>query len=650
VTGGAGRRRLARWAAIGASLAVGLAALPVSAGGGLAVAPRAGVLPLAADIPGDAPSGGPPLNQAISADGRFVAFGSEADDLVPGDTNKTPDMFIRDRAAGVTIRVPWVDGSPLLPVGLSVAEPTLSANGSVLAFTAFAVSGVLDFPGIAPRTSFPVVVVFSGGVTRVASGSARHPSLSGDGSRLAVAGLGDGSTVRIITPSGGAVASVGSGSQPVLSADGQTVAYQAGTQVVERSLAAGSSVLVSGSGTDGNAFDPSISADGRFVAFTSTGTTLVAAPLDGSAQVFVWDRTTGQLRLASTDRNGAPGRGASFHPAISGDGRFVAFTSMAPDMDTTTPTGDGGLGVYVHDLVTGHTIRASAGSEAGDARSGNGGPSIDADGGVVAFDGPGTNGFRQVYVREWSPAPIAFPTPLDFGAVDVGQRSGTLTVSISNAGWRPYTVTSTSLDATDPAFAVDGSACTGKVLYYAETCPVDVTFAPTEVGERVVTLLVKPSAGQPPSVRVRGTTPTATPTGPTTSRPPGRGEGGGGGGSEFTPILMLDPPLGPPGFVTIAVGTGFPPNSLVTLAWDRGLSAPEPATRVGADGTFRTPVIVLPHSDQGPRMLLASSAGGDASFAPAQAPFLVVPGTAQPPGAGAVQFINPSLKPITNRR
>jgi hypothetical protein len=115
-------------------------------------------------------------------------------------------------------------------------------------------------------------------------------------------------------------------------------------------------------------------------------------------------------------------------------------------------------------------------------------------------------------------------------------------------------------------------------------------------------------------------------------------------------MLTLDPPLGPPGFVTIAVGTGFPPNSLVTLLWDRGLNAPEPATRVGADGTFRTPVIVLPHSDQGPRMLVASSAGGDASFAPAQAPFLVVPGTAQPPGAGAVQFISPSLKPITNRR
>jgi hypothetical protein len=48
-------------------------------------------------------------------------------------------------------------------------------------------------------------------------------------------------------------------------------------------------------------------------------------------------------------------------------------------------------------------------------------------------------------------------------------------------------------------------------------------------------------------------------------------------------------------------------------------------------------------------MLLASPAG-DASFAPAQAPFLVVPGTAQPPGTGAVQFINPSLKQITNRR
>lgn len=93
----------------------------------------------------------------------------------------------------------------------------------------------------------------------------------------------------------------------------------------------------------------------------------------------------------------------------------------------------------------------------------------------------------------------------------------------------------------------------------------------------------------------------------------------------FRPLLRLDPPLGPPGFVTVAIGSRFPPNTAVTLDWEPGLGL----LRVVSDraGSFRVPVVVLPRDVLGPRRLVASGAG--LSFVSAS--YLVVPGSMQPP-------------------
>ncbi len=92
-----------------------------------------------------------------------------------------------------------------------------------------------------------------------------------------------------------------------------------------------------------------------------------------------------------------------------------------------------------------------------------------------------------------------------------------------------------------------------------------------------------------------------------------------------TPSCVLDPPVGPPGFVTQARCTGFPPNTTATLRWDPGLGT-FPAA-IGPLGTFTAPVLILPRDRLGPRQMIAEAGGVSA-----QAPFIVVPPSVSPSG------------------
>ena len=181
------------------------------------------------------------------------------------------------------------------------------------------------------------------------------------------------------------------------------------------------SVSTAGAEGDSGSGSVAISGDGRFVAFQSFAANLVAGDTNGVADVFVRDRQTGTTERVSVSSGGAQGNGFSFDPAISADGRWVAFASTA----TNLVAGDtnGFTDVFVHDRQTGTTERASL-SIFGDQGDGNSfGPSISADGQCVAFTsgatnllgfgqpagplgvgmgpGPGdTNGFCDVFVRD----------------------------------------------------------------------------------------------------------------------------------------------------------------------------------------------------------------------------------------------------------
>lgn len=146
----------------------------------------------------------------------------------------------------------------------------------------------------------------------------------------------------------------------------------------------------SGAPTSGDVGAPAISADGRHVAFASSASNLVAGDTNGEQDVYVRDRLLGVTeRVSVADLGGAQANGRSFHPSISGDGRFVAFASLATNL-VANPDGNGVYDIYVRDRATGRTrlvsVVASGHPGAGATGSGNSyGPSISAEGRHVAF-------------------------------------------------------------------------------------------------------------------------------------------------------------------------------------------------------------------------------------------------------------------------
>jgi Tol biopolymer transport system component len=150
-------------------------------------------------------------------------------------------------------------------------------------------------------------------------------------------------------------------------------------------------VSVSSSGVQSNGAynqEPAISGDGRYVAFWSSASNLVPNDTNNTADIFVRDRQTGITERVSVNSVGEEviGGGSSDRPGISPDGRYVTFTSTAPNLvDGDT---NNSLDVFVHDRQTGVTERVSVtsgGAEVGNAVSGSGTPSISADGRYVSF-------------------------------------------------------------------------------------------------------------------------------------------------------------------------------------------------------------------------------------------------------------------------
>jgi Tol biopolymer transport system component len=326
---------------------------------------------------------------AISGDGRLVVFQSLATNLVPGDTNNRQDIFVHDRLTGVTTRVS-VDSAGA-QANANSSNRAISDNGRFVAFGSDATN----------LTSQGAPGIF---VHDLLTGSTELVSVNNDG-----------------VPANG-----GSGAADI-SADGRFVAFSSfatnlvrrdrnGTRdVFVRDRAAGTTVRVSvdsrGREVIGFSTDPSISDDGRFVAFASDATNLVPGDTNGVNDAFVHDLLTGATERVSVDSAGNQANDASFHgirggttfgPKISGDGRFVAFDSIAtnlvPDDENTCqsqiynfPVSGQCPDVFVRDRQTGTTSRVSV-SHRGDQSDGPSTDSaINADGSVVAFFSAATN-------------------------------------------------------------------------------------------------------------------------------------------------------------------------------------------------------------------------------------------------------------------
>ncbi|MEW6746961.1 MAG: hypothetical protein AB1486_29850 [Planctomycetota bacterium] len=307
---------------------------------------------------------------SISADGRYVAFHSSATNLVSDDTNGAYDVFVHDRQTGETT-LASVNSSEVQGNGNS-SDPSITADGCYVAFESRATNLV------AGDTNGQIDVFV-------------HDRQTGHTTRVSIDSWG--------------VEGDGDSSGSSISADGRYVAFESWATnlvagdtneridvfVYDRQIEQTTRVSVDSTGVEGNnwSWHSSISADGRYVAFESLATNLVAGDTNGDVDVFVHDRQSGQTTRVSVDSYGVQGNSESGVPSISADGRYVAFESWATNLVAHDTNGE--VDVFVHDRQTGQTTRVSLDSWGVEGDGDSSGSSISADGRYVAFESWATN-------------------------------------------------------------------------------------------------------------------------------------------------------------------------------------------------------------------------------------------------------------------
>lgn len=618
---------------------------------------------------------------AISANGRYIVFLSDSPRL-GANAGAGPAVVLRDQVGGTTRTVfastPDRLANTMLAriviPGTTVLEATISGDGKWIALTT-EVNGS-DRPTIAlwdvanRRLSAAFSAAWQKRIPR-----ADQPALSHNGRYLAFRTPVDAErrdsndypdvyvydrqeqVAEVVSVAdNGRTGYRGDSASPAISADGNWVAFRsfaaglaAGTspkvpQVYLRDRAGQETTLVShrpdGDPGTADSGDPSVSSDGRVVVFSSRANDLVAGDGNNVADVFAWDRASDTVGLVSVSSEGTRGNDTSRDGAVAADGRSVAFTSMADNLvprDTnggTTPR-ENPTDVFVHDLVTGRTSRISIGNGPKQANGSSGQPAISATGRWVAFASTATNLVSRdtnrqvdVFLRDRPPAIRLAENPTDFGTVAIGTPGLTRTITATSTGATAVRISAVGLVGSAAAdFLVATDGCTGRILYPAERCEVQVLFTASAPG--AVT------------ARARFTTDAQDRRADITLRATVR-----------RTTLEIDPKMGPPGTVVVATGTGFPVDAPVDLRWSFGIT-PVPLEPVYADakGGFVAQVLVLPHDRMGKRNLIASVSLPGAEWQPPKAAFQVVPGSGTPPTSGVVQVWEDTLgRPILLRR
>ncbi len=299
----------------------------------------------------------------VSGDGRYIAFDSEATNLVANDTNGYSDVFVHDRDTGTTTLVSassdgtqgnhYSSWSDLSDDGRFVSFRSLSTN---------LVSGDSPIPDIYVRD------LMTGTTTRV--------SVSSDGT------------------GGNESSDIGS-----LSADGRFVSFQSMStnlvvgdtnnahDIFVHDRTTGVTTLVSkatdGTQGDGPSWMAALSGDGQRVVFDSDAANLVAGDTNVRNDIFVHDLGTGVTTRVSVNSDGVQGNAESLAPDISADGRFVGFSSDASNLVTGDTNGE--RDIFLHSLDTGETTRVSVTSEGAQVTGYSYGTSLTNSGRTVAF-------------------------------------------------------------------------------------------------------------------------------------------------------------------------------------------------------------------------------------------------------------------------
>lgn len=305
---------------------------------------------------------------ALSSDGSVIAFYSEATNLVSGDTNRQADVFVRLRSLNVTQRVSLASGGGQ-GNGASVL-PAISGDGRLIVFQSAA-------NNLVPNDTNDSTDIFV------------HDRISGITERVCDVQPNLGSSAAAISRDGTVVA-FASGATNLVNGDTNAkidiFVCELGTGRVQRV-----SVTSNGDQGNGDSILPALSADGRFVGFKSIATNLVEGDFNNVVDVFVHDRVTGVTERVSVNQNGGNASDFSFPPSLSSDGRFVAFGSAATNLipNDSNHVSD----VFVRDRQIGVTVVVDV-NDRGELSNGgtpDAPPAISGDGKRVAFTSFATN-------------------------------------------------------------------------------------------------------------------------------------------------------------------------------------------------------------------------------------------------------------------
>jgi Tol biopolymer transport system component len=395
------------------------------------------------------PSGSAPAmdlswGRAVSHDGRYVAFVSNASNFVSGqvDTNGTYDVFLRDRVAGTTVLVSHAAGAPHGASSQASGAPVVSADGSFVTFLSSSqdlVPGQVTTSGthlyLYERATGDVRLVdhLAGSPSTTGTGTVWDADLSGDGRWVVYWGMNLGGVegvpadkdmaylfdrltgeTRVVSAS---AAGFGSGHRPRISADGRYVTFEgsisgdpalSGLLLYDREAAAWTRISQWGQGGR-------INADGRWVAFLGDSISDIPGLIDPNLgrDVFLWDRVSGGMTLVS-HAAGSPNQAGNAESAgwydpiapeslsvLSADGRYLVFSSKATDLVPSQSDTLNSPNLFLFDRVTGgvtlvdHTAASPAAASTGSALA-----SISADGSRVAFISRGDFSLGGVYLSD----------------------------------------------------------------------------------------------------------------------------------------------------------------------------------------------------------------------------------------------------------
>lgn len=344
------------------------------------------------------PANGNCVSPSISADGRYVAFASAADNLDPGDTNRSWDVFVRDRTTG---ELSLVSSSTAGGFGNDDSyAPRISADGRWVVFTSTASNLVGGDIGSHADVFIRDLLLKT---TRRVSEAAGGTEADGDSGSPSV--NSDGSKVAFASKATNLVAGLAAGTD----------------NVFVRDLAPGglvSAVSVSSAGTAGNlsSYAPSIDAAGTRVAFESLASNLVDADVNDARDVFLRDLSAHTTRLVSVSASGVQGDAESRDPAISPDGKNVLFSSHASRLVPGDPAGVSD--VFLADVASGSITRISERPDGGQANGASSGASFAGDASRVLFHSDAsdlvagdTNGTSDIFAFDWV-AVLDPPTPV----------------------------------------------------------------------------------------------------------------------------------------------------------------------------------------------------------------------------------------------